>query len=143
MALNEAIPFYRPGKDITIKATVALTGKRLCVINGARTAGPGLASTDDPAVYPAGLPAAGGKASGVVGYDIASGAVGPMKTGGVLPVTTSGAIAAAMTEVMAAADGTILTHDGNAAHAKVGIVLTPCASGADAEFVFYVNQAAT
>lgn len=135
--LNEVLPFYRPGKDITCKATVALTGKHLCAIVGNRTSGPGLASTDDAGVYQVGAPAAGGRVFGVVGYDVASGSVVPIKRGGILPVVTSGAVAAEA-EVKVAADGTILTATTGAR--VVGVVHTAAASGADAEFEFYAAQ---
>jgi hypothetical protein len=139
LALNEAIPFYRPGKDITAKATVALTGKRLCAIVGNRTSGPGLASTDDPGVYQVGAPAAGGRVFGVVGYDVPSGSVVPIKRNGIIPVTTSGAFTAEQ-EAKVAADGTILPVTAGAI--AVGIVHTACSSGADAEFELYSGQSA-
>lgn len=139
MAINECIPFYRPGKDITCKAAQALTGCRVVKLSSTgRTAGPGLVSSDDPAVYQVDLPSAGGRVFGVTGYDVASGAIVPIKREGVLPVKTSGAIATADLEVKAAADGTILAATTGAT--VIGKVLTPCSSGDLAEFVLYEAQ---
>lgn len=137
MPLNEVIPFYRPGKDITAKATVGLTGKTLCAIVGNRTAGPGLASSDDPAVYQVGLPAAGGRVFGAVGFDVVSGSIVPIKRDGIIPVTTS-AIVAAEAEVKVDAAGKILPATTGAR--IVGVVHTGAASGADAEFELYRSQ---
>jgi hypothetical protein len=137
MALNEAIPFYRPGKDISAKATVALTGKRLCAIVGNRTSGPGLASTDDVGLYQVGAPAAGGRTFGVVGYDTPAGGVVPVKRNGILPVTTSGVFTAEQ-EAKVAADGTILPATSGSV--VVGIVHTACASGQDAELEYFTTQ---
>lgn len=137
MAKNEAIPFYRPGKDITCIATAALTGKRLCAITGNRTSGPGLSSSDDGGLYQVGAPTAGGRVFGVVGYDVPSGGQVPVKRNGIIPVTTSG-VFAAETEAKVAADGTILPVTAGAI--AVGIVHTAAASGADAELELYQAQ---
>lgn len=132
---NEAIPFYRPGKDVTCKAGVALTGKRLCAITGNRSSGPLFdpANTDLQGLYTVGLPAAGGRVFGVVGYDVAVGDPVPVKREGVLPVTASGAIAA-FAEVEALADGRVQTL---AAGTAVGFVCTAAADGGDAEVILY------
>lgn len=135
--LNECIPFYRPGKDITCKATVALAGMTLCAIVGNRTAGPGLVSSDDPAVYQVGLPAAGGRVFGVVGYDVAIGGIVPVKRTGVLPCIASAVIAAEQ-EVKTDAAGKILPVTAGAI--AVGIVHTAAASAAAAEFEPYAAQ---
>lgn len=137
MALNECLPFYRPGKDITAKATVALVGKTLCAIVGNRTAGPGLASTDDPGVYQVGLPAAGGRVFGVVGYDVPIGALVPIKRAGILPVTASATITAEQ-EVKVDAAGKVLPVTAGAI--AVGICHTAAANTFDAEVDFYGAQ---
>lgn len=135
--LNEAIPFYRPGKDITCKSTAALTGKRLCAITGNRTSGPGLSATDDAGVYQVGAPALNGRVFGVVGYDVPTGTIVPVKRYGVLPVTTSAPVAAEQ-EVSVNADGTI--KPAASGQIVVGIVHTAAAGAADAEFELYTSQ---
>lgn len=136
--LNEAYTFYRPGKDITCHADAALTGKRLCRITGNRTGGgivAPLSNTDLQSVYTVGAPLAGGTIFGVVGYDVASGAVVPVKRGGIIAVTASGAIAAeGLVEVLANGKIVALTTG-----KPVGMVLTAVADGADAEFLMFPN----
>jgi len=129
---NEAIPFYRPGQDITCKAGVALTGKRLCAITGNRSGGPGL-GTDLQNLYVVGLPAAGGRVLGVVGYDVGAGDPVPVKREGVLPILTAGAIAA-FAEVECDAQGRVITK---ASGVAIGVCLTGVGSGADAEIYLY------
>jgi predicted RecA/RadA family phage recombinase len=137
-AVNDAVVLYRPGQDITCKASVALTGKRLCMISGNRTsgagaAGVGLSATNDGGNYQVGLPTAGGRVFGVVGYDVPSGGLVPVKREGVIPVTASGAIAAGA-EVEALADGRVITRTTGI---PIGVCYNGCANGEDAEIMLY------
>ncbi len=134
--INEAIPFYRPGQDVTCKAAVALTGKRLCQISANRTGGPAL-STDLLNVYVVNKPSAGGGVFGVVGYDVAINGLVPVKRDGILPVVTSGALTFdqeaktdANGEILLATTGTV----------AVGRVLTGVGSAAVAELLFYQTR---
>jgi hypothetical protein len=131
--VNDVVPFYRPGHDITCKASVGLTGRRLCAITGNRTSGPGLSSSDDPGVYQVGLPAAGGRVFGVVGRDTPSGGLVPVKREGILPVDAAGNIAA-FAEVETDAAGKVITK---AAGIAVGYVTTAAANGGIAEVQLY------
>lgn len=132
MPANEVIPFYRPGQDVTCKASVALTGKRLCAITGNRSGGPGL-SNDLQNLYVVGLPAAGGRVLGVVGYDVGAGDPVPVKREGVLPIV-AGANIAAFAEVEVDATGRVITK---ASGVAIGFCMTGVASGADAEIWLY------
>lgn len=136
--LNEAIAFFRPGKDVTAVATANLVGMRLCAISGNRTGGPGL-STDLQNGYRVGLPTAGGKVLGVVGYDVPSGSIVPVKREGILPVMTGGIIAADA-EVEVTATGTIITASGTAGRYIIGRVLTGAGSGTIAELELYIGS---
>jgi hypothetical protein len=130
---NDAIVFYRPGHDISCRAAVALTGKRLCAITGNRSSGPGLASSDDGGNYTVGAPAAGGRVFGVVGYDVASGGLVAVKREGILPVKAGGNIAA-FAEVEVDASGQVITKSAGVA---IGFVLTAVTTGNDAEVQLY------
>jgi predicted RecA/RadA family phage recombinase len=134
--LNEAYTFYRPGKDITCKAAVDLTGKRVVQITANRSGGgitPTTSNTDLQSLYVVGAPTAGGRVFGVVGYDVKAGQVVPIKRDGVIACTASGAIAA-FAEVEARTDGKIQTK---ASGAAIGVVLNGCADAADAELLLY------
>lgn len=133
--LNECIPFYRPGQDLTGKASVALTGKRLCAVSGNRTGGPGL-STDLQNVYVVGLPAAGGRVLGVVGYDVPANGLVPIKWEGVLPIKAGAAINA-WQEVMTDAAGQVVPFIVAGGNQPCGVCLTGAANGADAEIRLY------
>jgi predicted RecA/RadA family phage recombinase len=137
-AVNDCIALYRPGQDITAKASVALTGKTLCMISGNRTSGAGLAgvgldANPDGGNYQVGLPAAGGRVFGVVGYDVPSGGLVPVKREGVLPVTAAGAIAAGA-EVEVNAAGKVITRTTGI---PIGVCLNGCANAEDAEILLY------
>jgi predicted RecA/RadA family phage recombinase len=139
-AVNDVVPVYRPGSDITCKASVALTGKRLCMISGNRTsgagnAGVGLSATPDGGNYQVGNPTGGGRVFGVVGYDTPSGGLVPVKREGVLPITASGAIAAGA-EVEALADGRVITRTTGI---PIGVCLNGCANAEDAEIQLYLS----
>jgi hypothetical protein len=137
-AVNDCVPFYRPGQDITCKASVALTGKTFCMISGNRTsgagaAGVGLDSSNTGGNYVIGKPSAGGRVFGVVGYDVPINGLVPVKREGILPVTASGAIAAGA-EVETTAAGLAITRTTGI---PVGVCLNGCANGEDAEIQLY------
>lgn len=104
MATNEAIPFYRPGEDITVKAEGAITGGRFVNISGDRTSGPGLSDTAEGSNYVASTASAAGQAVGVSNYDIADQALGTISSEGVLPIIADGNLSAG-DKVEVGADG--------------------------------------
>lgn len=132
---NEAIPFYRPGQDITCKAAAALIGRRLCIISGNRTGGPGL-STDLQNVYQVNYPVAAGRVFGVVGWDVAINELVPVKFEGVLPVEVIATVVA-WQEVETDNVGRVLPYAAGAGHHPVGVALTGAAGGAFAEIRLY------
>jgi len=133
---NECIPFYRPGQDIPVKASVALTGRRCCAITGNRsgTGFVGPANTDLQNLYVVGLPTLGGRIAGVVGYDVAAGDAVPLKREGVLPIEAA-AIIAAFAEVTTDALGRVQTVA--AGQSALGVAMTGCAAGAMCEVKMY------
>ncbi|WP_228002146.1 capsid cement protein [Nocardia australiensis] len=97
---NECKPLFRPGRDVTVLATAAVTGSTFVNISASRDAATGLIK-----VAPA---TAAGAAFGVATADIASGGVGAVIKGGIVPVTAGGAIAAGA-QVEIAAGGKVVT----------------------------------
>lgn len=81
---NESKPLFRPGSDVTVKATAAVTGKTFVDVTAAADVSDGL--------FKAATAAALVKPFGVAAQDIASGAVGPVLRGGIVNVTAGGAI---------------------------------------------------
>lgn len=122
---NEMIDVYDPGRDITGRATAAVTGKRFLKISGNRSGG-------NIAVAPC---AAGDRSCGVAKYDAASGDIVGVARGNSRVVrVTAGAALAAGDEVQAGAGGVAIVA---AAGAKLGYALTAAANGADAEISLY------
>ena len=80
---NEAKPLFRPGADVTVKTTGAVTGKTFVAVSATPT------PTDSSKAATAG---AGVKAFGVAARNIASGDVGAILRGGIVNVTAGGAI---------------------------------------------------
>lgn len=104
--LNECIPFYDDGDDITGVCTAAVTGKRCVRISGDR--GDGNAIAIAPATP-------GGRIFGVAGYD---GAIGDFVrvlrgTKSVVPILASAAIDA-FEEVKVGANGTVVPLEATA-----------------------------
>ena len=97
---NECAPLFRPGKDLTILATAAITGKTFVGVSATRDTTTGLIK--------AATATAAAKAFGVAAADIASGATGAVLRGGVVPVTAGGTIAAGA-EVEVGASGKAVT----------------------------------
>lgn len=137
MPVNECIPYYRPGKDITAKAAAALTGKRLCVVSGNRVSGPGLSTTPaDGSVYPVNVCGAGVKAFGVTPYDVASGEFHDVIRGGIVPIT-AGATVTVGSQVESDATGRVINWGGTVATQPIGICTTGATVGLDAEIALY------
>ena len=104
-------PLYRPGKDLPLSASAAVTGGQLVEITGDRSVGPaGAAST---------------KVIGVALFDANAGDVVTVENNGVQLPVASGAIAAGDT-VQAAANGLVATGT----TAPVGIAIAAAADGA-------------
>jgi hypothetical protein len=122
---NENVGVYEPGRDITGRASAAVTGKRFLKISGNRSSG-------NIAVAPAD---AAGRVCGVAKYDAASGEIVGVARGNsrVTHVTADGAIAA-FAEVEVGTTGKAKTKTAGIA---VGYALTAAADGADAEISLY------
>lgn len=122
---NECISIYEPGRDITGRASAAVTGKRFLKISGNRSSG-------NIAVAPAD---AAGRVCGVAKYDAASGDIVGVLRGKdrVVPVTAGGNIAA-FAEVEVGANGQAITK---ASGVAVGYAVTAATSGNDAEISLY------
>ena len=122
---NELIDIYKPGTDITGRASAAVTGKRFLKISGNRAGGNIAVAHAD----------AGGRTCGVATFDAASGSVVGVARGNsrVVPVTADGAIAA-WAEVEVGTAGKAKTIGTGKA---VGYALTAAADGADAQISLY------
>lgn len=97
---NECTPLFRPGRDITVLTTAAVTGKTFVDVSATRDASTGLIKVATAA--------AGAKAIGVAVRDAAIGTTVAILRGGILPVTAGGAIAAGA-EVEVGASGRAIT----------------------------------
>ncbi|WP_255799418.1 DUF2190 domain-containing protein [Mycobacteroides abscessus] len=123
---NENVGVYEPGRDITGRATAAVTGKRFLKVSGNRTA------TGNIAVAPAD---AAGRVCGVSKYDAASGDIVGVARGNsrVTYVTADGALAA-FDEVEVGTAGKAKKF---ASGVAVGYALSAATDGADAEISLY------
>ena len=83
---NEAKPLFRPGADVTVLTTGAVTGKTFV----------GVSATVDPStgLIKVATATAAAKAFGVASRDIASGDTGHILRGGIVNVTAGGSITA-------------------------------------------------
>ncbi|AHJ86290.1 hypothetical protein 32HC_12 [Mycobacterium phage 32HC] len=122
---NENVGVYEPGRDISGRASAAVTGKRFLKISGNRNGGNIAVAHAD----------AGGRVCGVSKYDAASGAIVGVARGNsrVTHVTASGALAA-FDEVQVGTNGTAVKLDAGVA---VGYALTAATNGGDAEISLY------
>ena len=122
---NENVGVYEPGRNITGRATAAVTGKRFLKISGNRSNGNIAVAHADAA----------GRVCSVSKYDAASGAIVGVARGNsrVTHVTADGAIAA-FAEVEVGAAGKAKTKTAGIA---VGYALTAAADGAAAEISLY------
>lgn len=80
---NEAKPLFRPGADVTVKTTAAVTGKTFVDVT---------AASDADGLLKAATSSAAVKPFGVAARDIASGDVGLVIRGGIVNVTAGGSI---------------------------------------------------
>lgn len=148
---NDATAYYDAGADISGHASVAMSGKRFCVIAATRRAGgpAGISDTGDGNVV-VGVPALGARIFGVTSHDVAlNGKVNIMRAPKVVPVR-AGAAMTANTEVMTNAAGEAVVYtpptiDPAATTpqpvprtpAPVGVLLADVAAGADAQVALY------
>lgn len=139
MPANESIPTKKPGADFTFKASAAVTGKRILRVSGNRTGGGHAAlGTDLANVYQ--LAHCNGSTQvpvGVAAYDVASGALGKCQSGGIQTCTAGAAITAGV-QVMADANGKVITYVGAtttnaAALPSVPVVVGVAMTGASAD----------
>lgn len=137
---NSCVPYYRPGQDVTVQATAAITGKRFVQITADRQAGPLLNTSSTGGNIMAGLPSASGAAGaakacfGVASADCAVGdKVTTIRRGAIAPVTAAGTIVAGA-QVEVAADGRVVTL---AAGIAVGMCVSGATSGNDAQIDIY------
>ncbi len=133
--VNECMPFYRPGQNLTgYAAASALVGKTLCAITADMTSPPDeLSDTPDGGTITVGLPSAGGRVVGAVKYNVARYGLVPIIGGGVVPVTTGDTIDA-FEEVEVTAAGLVIPL---AQGIAVGVCLNGTASGDDAPILLY------
>lgn len=120
---NPCQPLYQEGRNITGRASAAVTGKRFVAISGNGTDG----------IPPVAHAAAGGRTFGVAGYDAATGEVLPVIRKGVVPVKAAAAISA-FAEVEVGSTGQAIPK---ASGVAVGYALFDAASGADAQIHLY------
>lgn len=97
---NECKPLFRPGQEVTVLTTGAVTGSTFVGVSATRDAATGLVKVATAT--------AATKPFGVASYDIASGAKGSVQREGILFVTAGGAITAGA-EVEVGATGKAVT----------------------------------
>ena len=81
---HEAKPLFRPGADVTVQTTGAVTGKTFVAVS---------APPDADGLIKAATAGGAVKAFGVAARDIASGDVGAILRGGIVNVTAGGRLA--------------------------------------------------
>lgn len=108
--MSEYLPLFKPGQEVTYRASAPVTGGQLVEVTGDRTIGPAAADS--------------AKTVGVAGFNAADGDEVVVYSGGVQRPIASGAIAAG-DRVGAAADGKVAT----AATVKIGTALAAAADG--------------
>lgn len=122
---NENVGVYEPGRDISGRASAAVTGKRFLKISGNRSGGNIAVAHADAA----------GRVCGVSKYDAASGEiVGVARGNSRVTYVTAGGNIAAFAEVEVGANGQAVTK---ASGVAVGYAVTAATSGADAEISLY------
>lgn len=123
--MNDNVGVYEPGRDITGRATAAVTGKRFVKISGNRSNGNIAVAHAD----------AGGRIAGVSKYDAAIGAVvGVARGNSRVTYVAAGAALAAFDEVEVGVDGKAIKL---AAGTPVGYAITAAANNTDAEISLY------
>lgn len=132
MPANESLDLRRPGEDFTFKASAAVTGKRVLKISGDRTGGghAGLSTDLDNVYQMAHCAGASTVPVAVASYDCASGALGRAKSGAGRHVTcTAGAAITAGVQVMADANGKVITYVGPVTTTTAALPSVPIAVG--------------
>ncbi len=117
---NECTPLFKPGNDITVLTTEAVTGKTFVRISGDPDARTGL--------FKGGAAAAGSRPFGVASRTTASGGQLLVYRAGILPVTAGAAITAGQ-EVEVGANGRAIPLNTGK---SVGLAVQGAANGADA-----------
>jgi len=112
--MADYVPIRKPGSDVPILTSVAVTGGQLVFISGSNTIAPTTAATS--AWF------------GVAAFDAAIGELVTVHRGGVHELAASGAIAAGA-NVVAAAAGAVATVGAGTADQVVGVALSAAASG--------------
>lgn len=136
--VNEAIPYYEPGKRITAHAAAAVLGKRFVAIVATRRPG-GPAGISDAADGDGNIvvnaPAAGGRVFGVTSHDAAIDTKVTILRGSgfVVPVLAAAPIAF-FQEVEVDAQGRVIPL---AAGVAVGFAVADAANGTDAQIALY------
>lgn len=99
---NECTPLFRPGRDVTVLTTGAVTGKTFVDVSATRDTATGL--------FKVATAAAGAKALGVATKDAASGArLAVIKAPGTIVPVTAGATIAFGAEVEVGTGGKVIT----------------------------------
>lgn len=122
---NENIGIYEPGRNLSVRCTAAVVGKRFVKISGDRVNGNIAAAHADAA----------GRVLGVSGRDAATGElVNVLRGNSRVCAVTAGAAITAFAEVEVGTDGKAIPK---ASGVAVGYAVTGAASGADAEISLY------
>lgn len=117
---NECTPLFKPGRDVTVLTTTAVTGKTFVAVTGDPDARSGLIK--------AGTAAAGARPFGVAARNAPAGSQLLVIRSGILPVTAGAAITAGQ-EVEVDAGGRVIPLDTGK---SVGTAVKGAANGADA-----------
>lgn len=133
---NDCIPLYKPGKDITAKATGTIEGKRFCAISADFTSGPGLSATAEGSIPQVARAGAGVRAFGVAPYDLVSGDIADIIRGGVVPVTAGGTVTFGQ-QVEIDSTGRAVAWAGTIATQPVGMCINGATVGNDAYIALY------
>ena len=124
MAVNESRPFFYPADAVTCKAEANLSGRRFVVAKG-RAVIDGIRAN-----LIVNYPAAGGRASGVTGYDVSANAMVTVWRGHGVYEVESGAAITAGDPVKVDATGRVIPQGGTGL--VVGIALDPAAGAGEA-----------
>lgn len=135
MAVNEAIPFYEEGDDLTGHCSAAVTGKRFLKISANRQSVRTVSDAVGGGNIVVAHADAAGRIVGVSSHDAPINTKVAVKRASklVIPVT-AGAALNAFQEVEVGAGGVAVPLDAGKA---VGYVLADCANGADAQVCLY------
>lgn len=115
---NECTPLFRPGRDVTVLTTGAVTGKTFVAIS---------AAPDASGLLKGATAAGAAKAFGVAARDAASGARVLVIKKGIVPVTAGGTIAVGAEVEVGASGRAVVLASGKAA----GQAVSAGSNGAD------------